>query len=169
MFSDGSFYTSIVDSYYESVDGRLPLSVADMSQMNNLARATREVIKLVRANIGNGYADMHGIVHYANIYDKEFMPEYNIFYDAGDFIRHYAPEDAYLHWKETLDKMIIYKRMATKWKTCLKWNVFYTDFTMTAEKYHGVSMFVPQNPNSGDYKRLNENVKRMSWYVDICR
>ncbi len=35
---------------------------------------------------------------------------------------------------------------------------------MTEEKFHGVSMFVPQNPSKGYYARFNEDIKQMEWH-----
>ena len=44
------------------------------------------------------------------------------------------------------------------------WYKMYTDFTVTVEKYHGVSMFVPQDPALGNYARYNEDIKQTAWY-----
>lgn len=60
--------------------------------------------------------------------------------------------------------MILETRMATCWETDKVWRFMYTDFTVTEEKFHGVSMFVPQNPELGDYAKYNEDIKQMEWY-----
>jgi hypothetical protein len=33
--------------------------------------------------------------------------------------------------------------------------------------YHGVSMFVPQDPTAGNYAKYNQDIKKMSWYEAV--
>ena len=54
--------------------------------------------------------------------------------------------------------------MSTTWATDKHWDLKYFDFTVTAEKFHGVSMFVPQDPSRGDYAQLNDDIKFFEWY-----
>ena len=35
---------------------------------------------------------------------------------------------------------------------------------MTEEKFHGVSIFIPQDPMEGNYAKYNEDIKQMEWY-----
>lgn len=99
-----------------------------------------------------------------------FGASYNIFYDAGDFMRSQLPEADYQRWKQALDRAVIEKRFATHWDTHLLWRYIYTDFEMTQQKYHGVSMFVPQNP-AGEfgkyYARYNETIRQLKWYEAV--
>ena len=113
----------------------------------------------------SGYADMTGLIHYYhadNYY--EFRPEYNIFYDAGDFMLRYAPEDVYRQWRQALDRAVIERRTAAMWSTNKWWSKKYSDFTVTEERMHCVSMFVPQNPSLGNYAKYNEDIKLLEWY-----
>ena len=120
--------------------------------------------------VGNGYANLTGLIHYYHENNSsDFHPEYNIFYDAGDFIRTYAPADVYQQWRQALDKAIVDRRMATQWATDKFWSMKYTDFTVTEEKFHGVSMFIPQDPATGYYARYNEHIKQMAWYAAVSR
>ncbi len=166
MFKDGDFYKTIIDKYFDSVGSTLPLVVVKTSEMENVAKATRTALVAVKENIGNGYADMKGMIHYFHLDNTRdmFFPEYNIFYDAGDFMHTYAPTDVYQQWRQALDKAIVERRMATKWATEKRWEKKYSDFTVTAEKFHGVSMYVPQDPQRGDYAQLNEDIKFFEWY-----
>ena len=167
FFSDGNFCSSIIDKYYQSVGGSLPLTAVKTSEMENVAQATRTAVGAVKANIGEGYADMTGMIHYYYLDSRAtHHPEYNIFYDAGDYIRKFAPT-AYQQWCQALDKAIVERRMATKWATDKVWRIMYTDFTVTAEKFHGVSMFVPQDPTTGNYARYNEDIKQLSWWKAV--
>ena len=165
MFKDGDFYKTIVDKYFDSVSGSLPLVAVKTSEMENVAQATRTALVAVKEKIGNGYADMTGMIHYLHLDDSDdFFPEYNIFYDAGDFMRTYAPADVYQQWRQALDKAVVERRMATMWVTEMNWGKKYDDFTVTEEKFHGVSMFVPQDPARGDYAQFNEDIKFFEWY-----
>ena len=166
MFDDGAFYTSIIGKYYNSVNGCLPLVAVKTSEMENVARATRTALKAVSEKMGNSYPDMTGIIHYYHT-DSEsgFRSEYNTYYDAGDFMRTFAPADVYQQWRQALDRAIVGKRMATQWATDKDWQMKYSDFTVTEEKFHGVSMFVPQDPAKGNYAKYNEDIKLMAWYA----
>jgi len=168
FFADGKFYTNIIDKYYSNIMGNLPLTAVKTSEMDNLAQVTRQTLQAVKEKIGNGYADMTGLIHYYHT-DKQdkFFPEYNIFYDAGDYIRTYAPEAVYQQWRQALDRAVIDTRMAIKWNTDKPWSNKYSDFTVTKEKFHGVSMFVSQEPSCGNYARYNEDIKQMAWYETV--
>ena len=143
----------------------LPLVAVKTSEMENVAQATHTALMAVKEEIGNGYADMTGMIHYYHLDNSpNFYPEYNAFYDAGDFMHTYAPTDVYQQWRQALDKAIVECRMATTWATDKGWGKKYSDFTVTEEKFHGVSMFVPQDPSLGDYAQFNEDIKFFEWY-----
>ena len=165
MFKDGDFYKTIIDKYYNSVGGTLPLVAVKTSEMENVAQATSTALVAAKEKIGNGYPDMTGMIHYYHLdRGQNFLPEYNVFYDAGDFMHTYAPTDIYQQWRLALDKAIIERRMATQWATDKFWGKKYSDFTVTEENFHGVSMFVPQDPSLGDYAQYNEDIKFFEWY-----
>jgi len=58
-------------------------------------------------------------------------------------------------------------RNATIWSTDKPWSMKYSDFTVTDQKMHGVSMFVKQNPAKGNYAKWNEDIKKMAWWNAI--
>ena len=168
MFADGRFYTSIIDKYYKSVNGYLPLTAVQSSQMEQLAQATHQAMQAVQSNLNGDYADMTGLIHYYHTDDdSDFHPEFNIFYDAGDFFLAHAPQDAYQQWKQVLDLAVVEHRNAARWNTDKVWFMKYSDFTVTDAKMHGVSMFVKQNPAKGNYARYNEDIKKMAWWNAI--
>jgi len=171
FFEKTTFATTIVDKYYAAQEGFLPLSVVKTSQMEQLASATRTAIDAVQAKIGNGYADTKGLIHYNySGSNASHHQEYNIFYDAGDFFRSQLSDSEYQQWKQALDKAVVEKRFAQKWATCLTWRYCYSDFEMTQEKFHGVSMFVPQNP-TGEYgkyyAKYNKDIEQLQWYQAV--
>lgn len=156
LFDKTTFYSSIIDKYYAQRDRGydVPLSAIKSSEMANLASATKTVLKALKPNIEGDYPDMNGIIHY--YYTLKF-------HDANDFILNYASANDYSAWKQALDKAVVYKKMATKWQTNMSWNGYYYDFSVTDEKFGGVSMFVPQYPYSG-YSQYNEDIEKMGWY-----
>ena len=168
MFADGRFYTSIIDKYYKSVNGYLPLTAVQSSQMEQLAQATHQAMQAVQSNLNGDYADMTGLIHYYHTDDdSDFHPEYNIFYDAGDFFLAHAPQDAYQQWKQSLDQAVVERRNAARWNTDKVWFMKYSDFTVTDAKMHGVSMFVAQDPAKGNYAKWNEDIRQTAWYAAV--
>jgi hypothetical protein len=171
LFEQTTFHTSIIDMYYKAQNGNLPLSVVKTSAMDQLASATRNALDIVQAKIGSGYADTQGLIHYNYCSTNlDFKPEYNLFYDAGDFFRTQLSEADYQQWKQILDQAVIEKRFAMQWRTYMLWRYIYSDFEMTEEKFHGVSMFIPQDPTTkfGQYYAINnEDIKQMQWYQAV--
>ena len=166
MFAEGKFYSSIISKYSHSVKGLLPLTAVKSSEMENVARATRTALRAIKEQSGNDYPDMKGIIHYYHQDSYwEFRPEYNIFYDAGDYLRTFAPADVYQQWYKVLCSAIVDQQKSMKWATDKLWSKKYADFSATEEKMHGVSMFVPQDPSRGNYAQFNEDIKKMEWYA----
>lgn len=156
----------------QSYQPYLPLSVVKTSKMDDVAAATRTALQEVTASLGGEYADMTGIIHYYYLgdIDKKFNAGYNIYYDAGDFMLKHTSESTYAMWKEALDQAVIGKRFASSWMSIKTWNVYFADFTATTQKYHGVSMFVPQDPDKGaGYNKYNEDIKQLEWYDTVWK
>lgn len=169
LFADGRFYANIVEKYYNSIHGELPLTVVKTSEMERVAQASRQAMQVAQATIGEGYADMTGMIHYYYTHQRfTFDPAYKIFYDAGDFFLAYTPKEVYQQWRQALDQAIVDYRMATYWSTDKFWRYMYSDFIVTKEKMHGVSMFVPQDPAGGDYAQYNEDIKQLEWWKVVC-
>ena len=165
LFESTTFAVSILNKYRPAEDICPPLAVVKTSEMENVAHATRNILQTIKEDMRDSYPDMTGIIHYYNTNAKNgYLPEYNIFYDAGDFFRHHAPEGDYRQWKESLNRAVVGKTMATRWETDKVWSVFYSDFTMTEDNYHGVSMFVPQDPSKGNYANFNQEIRKLAWY-----
>ncbi len=171
LFEKNTFCSSIIDIYHRTQNGKVPLSVVKTSAMDQLASATRYALDMVQEEIGNGYADTQGLIHYGySASSIQFHQEYNLFYDAGDFFRSQLPESDYRQWKQALDEAVVEKRFAKEWRTCMTWRYTYSDFEMTEEKYHGVSMYIPQDPNTEYgkyYTRNNEDIKQLKWYQSV--
>ena len=151
--------------YYAQVDyvgGHLPISVVKTSQMQALADATREVIAEIAAWLQTSNPTQ-GIIYYYN-YDSAYKPEREkMMYDMNDMIRAAlasAPEkfDA---WKKAFTNAVIYAEMSKKWHAN---SVNFSDFTVTAEKYGGISMFFPLAKYANASHDYNNDIKKLAWY-----
>ena len=156
------FYRQVVDNYTNQ-----PLAVVKTSQMETLAAATRTVLRSIDQTLGGGYADLSGLIHYYNMNSSGFRPEYNIFYDAGDYVKRYASDAEYQTWLQAFEQAVVYRQYADMWTTNKSWYTYYADFQMSKDRYHGVSMFIPQDPTKGYYATYNENVKKLAWYAAV--
>jgi len=167
MFRRGGAAQGILRKYANYYPGYLPLAVAKTEGMNALAEATRTVLTQIYSRMQAEYPDLTGLIHYYNDYKYRFYYYYNIFYDMGDFIKRFATDEEYRTWKAALDRVVTDKAFATTWQVNKTWYTHYVDFEMKEELFHGVSMFVPQDPGFGYYVRYNENIKMMSWWWKV--
>lgn len=160
MFEKTTFWKSIVDYYFKQRAGGfdVPLSVIQTNGMENLANATKTVLKNSASKIGEEYPNTSGLIYY--YYDSS---SHQVFFDANDFILKYADTNEYNSWKQVLDKTVIYKKMATSWMINKNsWPNYYGNyFTVTEEKYGGVSMFVPTYIQQ---TTDNKYIQQMQWY-----
>ena len=177
MFDRDNFATKIVNNYYAQKNGPdknldLPLTAVRTSEMEPLAKATRAALQEVKAQQlmdDAGYADLKGLIYYYyNDRNAFYHPEYDVLHDAGDFMRAKAPEAAYKAWQTALDKAIVTKTYSAKWFTAFKWDVFYgNNFTVTPDRQSGVSMYIPQSPQSGNHSTYQSDLKKLAWYYAV--
>lgn len=167
MFKRKDAAKGIMTKYAESLPNYLPLSIAKTNDMDALADATHTVLKAIYSRLDSldtEYPDMTGLIHYYNEYGSKFLPYYNMYYDAGDFVKKFATEAEYKEWKQALDLVVTDKVFSDRWSTNKSWHSFYSDFEMTEEKYHGVSMYVPEDPKLGYHGQYNKDLKLFKWY-----
>ena len=174
MFDKEKFATKIVDCYYAQKSGPdknldLPLTAVKMSEMEQLAKATRTALKAVKAQQTTEYADLKNLIYYYyNDHNAFYHPEHDILHDVGDFLRAKAPAADYEAWKQALDKAVIKKTFSAKWYTAFKWDVFYgNNFTVTQERQSGLSMYIPQSPQTGNHATYQKDLKKLAWYYAV--
>ena len=156
MFSDDAkFYEQIVDAYFAQVitQKRVPFSVVKCSEMDNLANATKTVLKTFVPQ-SDTFMDLQGLIYYYRTSVSRY------YYDANDFIKANAATAEYANWKQALDRAVVYKKFTDSWITNRDWDTYYGEFTMTEDKYSGVTMYIPQSTSSA----YNNLIKKMGWY-----
>lgn len=165
MFSqDDDFYRQMVDAYYAQMVGghREPLSVVKSSEMDGLALATQRLLSAIAANDGKGrdcFFDISGLIYYMS---SGWDNGSRVMFDMNDLLLRYAPSSDYAVWRQAFDRAVVYSTLATSWETANL--VFFSDFDITAERYGGMSMFVPQPSANNIYIEYNSNIKKLGWY-----
>lgn len=149
----------IVDTYHKDYDGHLPLSIIKMSEMSQLANATRVILQTIEPT-ADKLLDLNGLMYY----DGSRSLNLRCLYDMNDFLLQNAPADEYAQWKQSLDRAVIYKKNAPYWQS--NGHVEFTNFTSTDEKYGGISMHVPRKSydNFSYSKNFNPAYSKMQWY-----
>lgn len=169
LFSQSdTFYKDAVDAYYSQVSYGYhePLAVVKTSEMENLAQATRTVLKNSMKPLSEGWPDVDSLIYY---YDHTL-------FDMNDVIMRHASQDNYKEWRRAFDQAVPYSTFAEVWLAnfvpYVDWVAMqhFRDFEVTEQRYGGVSMFVPQNPEAVQYKykslviKQNNTISRMQWY-----
>ena len=157
------FYKPIVDTYFdyylnaEYPGCSVPLSVADMSYMDELAAATRMVLRAPEEY------DLERIAYYYR--DKNDLP---VMYDMGSIMERNLDENNYAEWLQALNHAVPYKRFSEKWTTDTQNFEVYKGFStslFTEKNYGGLSMFIPQTGyNFSPKYDFNNAIRNFSWY-----
>ena len=171
LFSTGDDFCNLaVDAYFAQVARgyREPMSVVKTSEMDNLAQATHTVLSQSLPPLSAGHPQVDSLIYY---YDHTL-------FDMNDFILHHATADDYAQWKQAFNKAVPYSTFTEVWMANFvpyldEYNIIpqqFRDFDATADRYGGVSMFVPQDPNSVRYyyrtilSLQNSTINQMQWY-----
>lgn len=155
----------ICEDYNAQVDymnGHLPISVVSTNQMQALANATRQILPEIADYLKTANPTKGIIYYYA--YDKNDGKE-KVMYDMNDMIRAALTNEPekYQAWKEVLNQTI-YAIASTRWHAN---TVYFNDFTVTDDKYGGISMFFPLSKYEKASHPYNEDIKQMQWYQAV--
>ena len=163
LYDDVQMYTKTCDDYYAKIDnedGHLPISAVKTKELPTLASATKEILhKIYEANTP---INTDGLIYYYT-YRVSDANEH-VMYDTNDFLLRHANKEEYMEWKRTLDAVLVANKKSTKWETqgTLEW-----DFTITEERFGGISMFVPLERYESTLNKYNEGIKKMAWYQAV--
>ena len=158
MFSrQHTFYQKIVDDYVEQAFNQLPMSVINTEKIEDLAAATRQLLQCI-APTTDKILDMNGLIYYyGSIYR-----DYQIMYDMSDFFQRFASAEEFRIWKQTAEQAVIYKKSATSWLSSN--HVNFSDFSVTDERYGGISMFIPLDIYDAKELTFNHTFRQTAWY-----
>lgn len=161
--SDEQMYRAICDDYHAQVDyvgGHLPISVVRTANVARLAEATRSILPDVQRYLLTEQPTKDVIYYYA--YNKTRDSE-KVMYDMKDMVSRALADQqaAYSAWLNILDQTVVYSRMSTYWHANC---VDFSDFTVTAERFGGISMFFPLAKYLNASHAYNETARQMGWY-----
>lgn len=147
------------NAQYDFMNGHLPISVVNTSRMQALADATRQILPEIADYLKTDNPTKGIIYYYA--YDRNDEKE-KIMYDMNDMIRAALTNEPekYQAWKEVLNQTI-YTIASTRWHAN---TIYFSDFTITDDKYGGISMFFPLAKYNEASHPYNKDIRQMQWY-----
>ena len=180
LFSQSpTFYKEICDTYYDYfmdayqippytdkstnsylIGYSVPLSVIDLSKMDNLAQATNQVMK----SFATYYPE---VLNLANI-PFYFGYDYPVMYDMKSVIQKYAPSSDYAQWLSAYNQAVPYSLVSKRWMTIYSMIKNNYDLFPSDENVYGcVSMFFPQNNYDYSIFKYNTRIKNYQWYYAV--
>lgn len=152
-------YLNIIDIYADTYDSNEPLALIKMNEMENLANATRVILETL-APTAEAELNLSGLMYY----DGVRWEGLRVLFDMNDFLLQNASDNEYTSWKQAFDRAVIYKRIASTWTTT--GHINFNDFTVSEEKYGGMSMYIPRTfyDEYSYSKHYNSTYHQMQWY-----
>lgn len=181
LFSNSStFYKDICDCYYDYIYDAymsptytvnsgfsyiygfsLPLSVFDLSKMEALAKATKELMQTFMPKYPNelnlnGHPFYYALAGDMNMYDMKSVISQN------------APEADYKKWLEVFNSAVPYQLISKRWMT--EHNAIYNSFDrfpQNDDQWGCVNMFFPQSRYNSAYYHYNYLIRYTQWYYAV--
>ena len=167
-----SFYNDICNCYYDyfieaytDPDYRdwdlagysVPLSTFRLDQMENLADATKQLMKTFMPQYPE-QLDLTNLPYY-------FFNDRRVLYDMKTVFKKYAPESDYNKWLKVFNTAVPYQAYSLKWMSIFStirndFDIFPQDTSL----WGSVSMFFPQAYYSNCYFGYNERIRKLQWY-----
>lgn len=172
LFSQSdNFYEGIIDEYANTYSNYLPLSVIRLSEMEQLASATKAVLPAVAEHLKQGDdVATKGIIYYYSPNGRSDNINKTM-YDMNDMIRTALLEqpEAYETWHQALLQAVPKRVTAPMWETMNTNTVNFNDFTVTDAKMGCVSMFFPLDLYYAKtcLYTYNTDIKNMQWYQAV--
>ena len=167
-----TFYNDICNCYYDyfieaytDPDYRdwdlagysVPLSTFRLDQMENLADATKQLMKTFMPQYPE-QLDLTNLPYY-------FFNDRRVLYDMKTVFKKYAPESDYNKWLKVFNTAVPYQAYSLKWMSIFStirndFDIFPQDTSL----WGSVSMFFPQAYYSNCYFGYNERIRKLQWY-----
>lgn len=162
-----TFYEDIVNTYADEYPNYLPLSAMRLSEMEQLASATRQIMPSIAQHLQQGDATAtRGIVYYHSPGGRTDQVNKSL-YDMNDMIRTALDEsEAYKAWHDVFLKAVPKRVTSRMWETNGTNTVNFNDFIATDAKQGCVSMFFPLDKynNSSSIYHFNTDIRLFQWY-----
>lgn len=154
-----SAYQDMINIYADDTQSCLPLSVIKLSEMEQLANATRVILQTLEPT-AEKELNLDGLMYY----DGVVVQNLRSLFDMNHFLLQNAAADDYRQWKQALDRAIVSKRFASSWMT--NGHVRFSWFEADEQKYGGMSMYIPRTfYDNYDYSsNYNSTYHQMQWY-----
>ena len=166
-----TIYAEIVNTYASAYKNYLPLSAMRLSEMDQLASATKAVMPAIAEHLKQGDSQAtKGIIYYYS--PKGRSNDVNkTMYDMNDMIRTALAEqpEAYNTWHEAFQKAVPKRITSPMWETMSTNTVNFSDFTVTDDKMGCISMFFPlaKYDRSSCLLPYNTDIRQMLWYQAV--
>ena len=167
-----SFYNDVCNCYYDyfieaytDPDYRdwdlagysVPLSTFRLDQMENLADATKQLMKTFMPQYPE-QLDLTNLPYY-------FFNDRRVLYDMKTVFKKYAPESDYNKWLKVFNTAVPYQAYSLKWMSIFSairndFDIFPQDTSL----WGSVSMFFPQAYYSNCNFGYNERIRKLQWY-----
>jgi len=145
------------------VGGHLPIGAVKTAAMPQLAAATKLILPEVADYLKTDNPTQDMIYYFAynkrNDYEKTMYDMYGIIRAALAE----APEK-FSTWEAAFHKAVFHAEFSAKWHAE---TVNFNDFTATAEKFGGMSMFFPLEKYKLSVHPYNDDIKLMQWYQAV--
>ena len=135
----------------------VPLSTFRLDQMENLADATKQLMKTFMPQYPE-QLDLTNLPYY-------FFNDRRVLYDMKTVFKKYAPESDYNKWLKVFNTAVPYQAYSLKWMSIFStirndFDIFPQDTSL----WGSVSMFFPQAYYSNCYFGYNERIRKLQWY-----
>lgn len=152
MFNmSNDFYQGITDAYYSAYNNNVVLSAVKTSAMEQLANATKNIMP----ELTSKEPATDSLIYY-------YGGAIKTMFDVKGLVKQNVNESDYNEWLMSLEKAVVYKRIADKWDTM--GFVDFRNFTMSEDLYGGLSMFVPMSEYDRYGYSWNKDIAQMEWH-----
>lgn len=160
LFSTSSdCYKNLIDAYANYYHNNMPLAVIKLDQMEQLAKATYDILKTIEPT-PDKELNLDNLIYYDGVKGLSLRS----LFDMNDFLLQNTSEENYQRWKLSFDKAVIDKCFGATWMT--NEHVNFDKFKATKEKFGAMSMYIPRTfYDNYKYSRdYNKTYNKLSWY-----
>lgn len=157
---------NIVNTY--SQNSTLCISAVKTSEMENLCKATKEVLSSIYENAASPLVlDRYKCIYYYRGDETGTITRTPTLHDIKHIIKINASESAYNKWLPYLERAVIAKHLAKRWDTNMLINFYTFEEYMTDDYYGGISMIAPSDLYPYNGSDINTTIFQLEWCRDV--